>query len=134
MLFAEQPALTLSAIGEPTLHAFCGSDNPVPDAAVPPSLARLARTLQHTAETSLDRGLDPKVLTAWTAASTQACLQFEQAGDATVAEALALAGAVRSPGKATALTPFAPLKAEWLAQYPGAVGSDQPGRRTRRPG
>lgn len=117
LLFAEQPALTLSATGEPTLHAFCGSDDPTPDAAVPPSLARLARTLQQAAETSLDRGLDPKVLAAWTAAWTQACLHFEQAGDATVAEALALAGAVRGPGKATALTPFAPLKAEWLAQY-----------------
>lgn len=117
LLFAEQPALALSAVGEPTLHAFCGSDDPTPNAAVPPSLARLARTLQHTAETSLERGLDPKVLTAWTAAWTEACLQSEQAGDATVAEALGLAGAVRSPGKATALTPFAPLKAEWLAQY-----------------
>jgi hypothetical protein len=117
LLFAEQPALALSAVGEPTLHAFCGSDDPTPDAAVPPSLARLARTLQDTAEASIERGLDPKVLTAWTTAWTQACQQFEQAGDATVAESLALAGAVRGPGKATALTPFAPLKAEWLAQY-----------------
>jgi len=121
LLFAEQPALVLSAANEPTLHVFCGSDDPTPEAAVPPTLVRLARLLQDTAETSLERGLDPNVLTAWTAAWVQACLQFEQAGDATVAQALALAGAVRGPGKATALTSFAPLKSEWLAQYLDAL-------------
>ena len=56
-------------------------------------------------------------LNAWTSAWTEACRMAEQAGDTSTAEALALAGAVRSPGKAVALTPFAPLKAEWLAQY-----------------
>ena len=117
LLFAEQPVLTLSLTDEPTLHAFCGGREATPDAAVPPSLASLARMLQQTAEASLERGLEPSTLTAWTAAWTAACHQFEQAGDTASAEALALAGGVRGPGKATALTPFAPLKAEWLAQY-----------------
>jgi|KBSSwiStaDraftv2_1062776.scaffolds.fasta_scaffold01078_12 hypothetical protein len=117
LFFAEQPALTLSAPSEPTLHAFCGSREATPDAAVPASLARLAGMLQQTADASLERGLDPNVLTTWAAAWTQACRSFEDAGDATSAEALALAGGVRGPGKATALTAFAPLKAEWLAQY-----------------
>jgi hypothetical protein len=116
LLFAEQPALSLVAPVEPTLHAFCGSQEAVPDAAVPAPLARLASILQQTAEASLERGLDPAALNAWTSAWTDACRAAEQAGDTDTAEALALAGAVRSPGKATALTPFAPLKAEWLAQ------------------
>ena len=122
LLFAEQPALTLAAASEPTLHSFCGSDEPTPDVAVPAALARLAQTLHDTAEASLEYGLDPKTLTRWTDAWTKACREHELAGDTSVAEALALAGAVRaSTGKATALTPFAPLKAEWLAQYLDAL-------------
>ena len=117
LLFAEQPALALNAPFEPTLHAFCGSREATPDGAVPEPLARLAGILQQAAEASLERGLDPVTLNAWTSAWTEACRMAEQAGDTSTAEALALAGAVRSPGKAVALTPFAPLKAEWLAQY-----------------
>lgn len=117
LLFAEQPALALSAPVEPTLHAFCGSHEAIPDAAVPAPLAPLASILQQTAEASLERGLDPAVLNAWTSAWTDACRSAEQAGDTDTAGALTLAGSVCSSGKATALTPFAPMKAEWLAQY-----------------
>ena len=117
LLFAEQPTLTLASPGEPTLHAFCGRQEATPDSNVPEPLIRLATALQHTAETSLELGLDPKILTAWADTWTDACRSLEQAGDATSAEQLVLAGGVRGPGKATALTAFAPLKAEWLAQY-----------------
>lgn len=121
LLFSEQPALTLAYPGEPTLHAFCGSHEATPDVAVPEPLARLASMLQQTAQASLERGLDPKVLTAWADAWTETSHAFERTGDTSSAEALALTGAVRGPGKATALSPFAPLKAEWLAQYVQAL-------------
>ncbi|MFC6714721.1 hypothetical protein [Branchiibius cervicis] len=117
LLFAEQPVLSLYSPVEPTLHSICGSQEAIPDASVAPKLAHLASYLQQTAETSLEYGLDPTTLSAWTSTWTDACRAAELAGDTDTAEALALAGAVRGPGKATALTPFAPLKAEWLAQY-----------------
>jgi hypothetical protein len=131
LLFSEAPALALALHAEPTLHAFCGPDNaaaqPVPDVLLP-----LARQLQTLARRSLDSGLDPKALKNWSARWTAACAAREAADDARDAEALALSGAVRGGDKAAALTAFAPMKAEWLAQYTEALwslvrGAEEPG-------
>ncbi len=132
LLFAEEPALTLRLDAEPTLHAFCGPDNASPDPAVPHDLLPLADQLQMTAQTLLDSGLNPAVLDTWTANWTRACAEREAAEDATVAEALALAGAVRGGGRTAALTFLAPLKAEWVGQYHQALwqllrGAEEPG-------
>ena len=121
MLFAAEPALTLRLTSEPTLHAFCGPDSATPDLSVPSGLVPLARKLQTTAQTLLDSGINPAVLDAWTGSWVQACVEREAAGDATTAEALALAGAVRGGDRTAALTFLAPLKAEWVSQYHQAL-------------
>ncbi len=117
LLFAEQPALTLRLTGaEPSLHAFAGEANPVAE-PVPDALAELAADLQNQAETLLEHGLNPATLAAWAASWTAACASEESAGRTDYAEALTLAGAVTGADRTAALTPLAPLKAEWLAQY-----------------
>lgn len=122
ILFSEAPALTLGLHIEPSLHGFCGTENamaqPVPEGLVP-----LARQLQTLARRSLDSGLDPKALKSWAAQWIKASAARESADDAGEAESLALAGAVRGGEKAAALTAFAPMKAEWLAQYLEALWS-----------
>lgn len=117
LLFAESPVLTLALGSEPTLHAFCGLDSATQVQQVPDVLVKLARKLQSTARSALDRGLDPSALENWAADWADACAEREAAGDAEAAEALTLAGAVCDGDRATALTAFAPVKAEWLAQY-----------------
>jgi hypothetical protein len=117
LLFAEQPALTLRLAGaEPSLHAFTGGENPVAE-PVPAALAGLAEDLQRQAETLLGYGLNPVALAAWAASWTAACASEEASGRADYAEALTLAGAVTGGDRTVALTPLAPLKAEWLSQY-----------------
>lgn len=119
LLFAEAPALTFYAPGEPTLHAFC-SDAAASAAPVPRALAPLARALQKTASEALERGLTPTLLARWAEAWTRVVSEREAGADTDTAEALALAGAVVG-GHCAALTPLAPLKAEWLAQYLAAL-------------
>lgn len=123
LLFADEPALTLQQDAEPTLHAFCGPLNAQSIRTVPNVLMPLARKLQSTAMSLLDRGIEPGVLSSWTDAWTQACADRQAAADATSAEALALAGAVRGRDRAAALTFLSPLKAEWVAQYHEALWS-----------
>ncbi|MBA8964949.1 hypothetical protein JOJ86_006227 [Rhodococcus percolatus] len=123
ILFAEAPTLTLALQGEPTLHAFCAAIEAKPVQPVPKALLRLANSLQTVARSSLDHGLDPSALNAWTAEWTSTCVALEASGDTQNAEALALAGAVTDGNRAAALTAFAPLKAEWLAQYLEALWS-----------
>ena len=53
-LFATEPALTLSLVAEPTLHAFCGPDSAAPDPSVPVGLVPLAD--DQGAEREGDRG------------------------------------------------------------------------------
>jgi hypothetical protein len=117
LLFAEQPTLTLRLTGaEPSLHAFTGGENPAAE-PVPDALAGLAEDLQRQAETLLEYGLNPAALAAWAASWTAACDSEEASGRTDYAEALTLAGAVTGGDRTVALTPLAPLKAEWLAQY-----------------
>lgn len=130
LLFSEAPALTLTLRAEPTLHAFCGPENATPQ-AVPDILIPLARQLQTLARHSLDSGLDPRALTNWAQQWTAACAACEAADEAKAAEQLALSGAVRDGTKAVGLTAFAPMKAEWLAQYLEALwglvrGAEEP--------
>jgi hypothetical protein len=132
MLFAAEPALTLRLTSEPTLHAFCGSENATPDLSVPNGLVPLARKLQTTAQTLLDSGINPAVLTAWTDSWIETSLEREFARDVTTAEALALAGAVSGSERTAALTFLAPLKAEWVSQYHQALW--QLLRRAEEPG
>lgn len=114
LLFAEVPTLTLVSAAEPNLRAFCGAELVTRD-PVPKTLTGIARKLQQTAQDALDRGLSPALLSAWTEAWTRAVAGREAASDESVAEALTLAGSVRS-GHTAALTGLAPLKGEWLAQ------------------
>ncbi len=116
ILFAEAPVLTLGLPDEPSLHAFCGPTSPSATEVVPRPLLPLATALRQLARTSLDRGLDPVTLRSWVDAWTATCKEREATDDSGTAESLALAGAVRSE-RAVALTAFAPMKAEWLAQY-----------------
>jgi hypothetical protein len=120
LLFAEFPTLTLAMPEEPTLRAFCGAiDAPIPR-PVPVSLDSLAARLSATARQALDRGLTPGLLQNWADAWTETVAEREAAEDTDSAEALALAGAI-SGERGTALTGFAPLKAEWLSQYLDAL-------------
>lgn len=116
LVLSEAPALTIALTGEPTLHAFCGSAGTAAVRRVPDVLVPLACSLQATAREVLDRGLTPKALQRWTDTWTSAAREREALGDADSAEALALTGAVLGD-RGTALTGFAPLKSEWLAQY-----------------
>lgn len=120
VLFAEAPVLTLSLPDEPSLHAFCGPINAGSTKALPSPLLPVAKALQQLARASLDRGLDPSILKSWVQTWTETCKGREVAGDTETAEALALAGAIRGD-RAVALTAFAPMKAEWLAQYLDAL-------------
>lgn len=122
ILFAEAPVLTLALPGEPSLHAFCGPTNASSVQAVPGALLSSARGLRQLARASLDRGLEPSVLRSWVDTWTETCKAREADDDSDTSEALALAGAVRGD-RAAALTAFAPLKAEWLAQYFEALWS-----------
>ena len=116
LLFGETPALTLLARAEPTLLAFCSGESPAPLPFQSAAAQQLAQHLHRAARSALEHGLTPQVLAGWAQAWTDAVADREAHGDANSAEELALAGAVRS-GKAAALTPLAPLKAEWLAQH-----------------
>ena len=132
LLFAEEPALTLQLPSEPTLHAFCGPLNATPARSVPDVLMPLARKLQITARSLLETGINPAALSSWADDWTAVCVERETAGDATIAEALALAGAVRGGDRAAALTFLSPLKAEWVSQYLDALwqllqGAEEPG-------
>lgn len=118
--FAEQPALVLELPEEPTLRAFCGTQRPVP-VHVPDQNADLAARLQRLARVLLEEGLTPAPLLAWTQEWTDACGVAEAAGDTESARWLALAGSVTGGDRAAALSPLAPLKAEWLAQYVQAL-------------
>lgn len=117
LLFAEAPALMLKHATEPTLHSFCGASTPVASFDIAASLVPLAQKLQQLSRNSLDRGLDPAALRAWAASWTAECERLRSEDTVTEAEALNLAGAVEGGDRAVALTPFSPLKAEWLAQY-----------------
>ncbi|MEV0359026.1 type IV secretion system protein VirB4 [Nocardia sp. NPDC050697] len=134
VLFAEAPGLGLSLRGEPTLNQFCGPSDASPAQPVPPSLLSTAQALQNVARSSLDDGLQPSALLSWVSHWTAVCQDCEASGDTASAEHLALAGAIRGSEETVALTAFAPMKAEWLAQYLQALwdlvacveGSDEP--------
>ncbi|MGY1737023.1 helicase HerA-like domain-containing protein [Geodermatophilus sp. SYSU D00684] len=121
LLFAEQPALTLSMPEEPTLRAFCGATANVSAGSVPDPLLPLANELTSLAQNMLEFGMDSRLLVAWAGTWTQACQAAEEIGDTAYASSLALAGAVIGGDRAAALTGLAPLKAEWLAQYLDAL-------------
>lgn len=113
--FAEQPCLTLTADSEPSLRAFCSRQHLTPKPA-PASLSGLAGALRDTALRALESGLTPALLLGWVQAWTAAVDGLRTAGDVAGAEAAALAGTVQT-SRSTALTAFAPMKAEWLAQH-----------------
>lgn len=119
LLFAEQPCLTLVARTQPTLHACC-SGLPLEALPIFPALRELAIKLRSTAREALQSGLTPHLLSEWVAAWTSAVDGLRSHGDAAAAEAAALAGAIRA-GQSVALTGFAPMKAEWLAQHLAAL-------------
>ncbi|MBY6682322.1 ATP-binding protein [Rhodococcus sp. BP-316] len=117
MLFAEVPALTLSMTESPSLSAFCGRGDIKSEPVESGDLLVLARQLQELASASLRKGLNPPDLQAWSESWSRLCASRELAGNASDAGKLALAGAVRSTSRSTALSAFAPMKAEWLSQY-----------------
>ncbi|MEU4594250.1 ATP-binding protein [Micromonospora aurantiaca (nom. illeg.)] len=122
LLFAEETALTLAAADEPTLSSFCSSEAPSPQ-LVSNELKPLAHELRELAQLSLQEGLSPQPLRRWATSWAAAGNDKAPGAEAEVAEALSLAGAVEGPAHCVALTGFAPLKAEWLAQYLDALWS-----------
>ncbi|MEV0394164.1 ATP-binding protein [Polymorphospora rubra] len=122
LLFAEETTLTLATTEEPTLSSFCSNEAPSPQ-PVSSELKPLAHELRELARLSLQEGLSPQPLRRW-AASWAATSNDQAPGvEAEAAEALSLAGAVAGRAHCVALTGFAPLKAEWLAQYLDALWS-----------
>ncbi|WP_273733051.1 ATP-binding protein [Mycolicibacterium septicum] len=123
LLFASgAPTLTLSMPVRPTLLEFCGQDQPEPIQPVTNALMPLAQALHSTAKAVLERGLSPELLLTWSQAWTSAVNeQHEEDADSSVAQVLTLAGGVLLQDKYAALTGFAPLKAEWLAQQMAAL-------------
>jgi len=115
LVLAEQPTLTLKIRHTPTLENYC-SGRPPEAEPVPAQLSHLARALQTTASEALQDGLRPELLNRWVRQWEQVAGAEEQTRRTRLAEPLALAGAVLSDD-GIALSPFAPLKAEWLAQY-----------------
>ena len=116
LLFAVEPTTSLLIDPEPALQTFCGTDS-VSSKPVNESLVSLARELQTLARRSLDSGLDPQALQQWATEWAEFCQKHESAHDASILEDISLVGAVKGGGNTVALTPFAPMKSEWLAQY-----------------
>lgn len=125
LLFAsDAPSLTLSMPTEPTLTEFCGYEQPEPNHSVPNVLMPIALALHTTSKTALERGLTPELLRSWADTWTVAVNeQHEDVAHSAIAEDLTLAGGVILRGECAALTGFAPLKAEWLAQQLSALWS-----------
>ncbi len=118
LLFAsDAPALTLSMPKDPSLKEFCGVEQPELVQPVPPPLLPLAHALHTTSRNALERGLSPELLRTWADAWTaEVDKQHDSESDSMIAQALTLAGGVLRKGVCAALTGFAPMKAEWLAQ------------------
>ncbi|WP_033414095.1 ATP-binding protein [Actinomycetospora chiangmaiensis] len=142
MLFAESPTLTLAMRSEPSLATFCtGSDADAPTGIVPPTeLLPVAQQLNALARNLLEHGLDSARLQSWCAVWEEACNDREKARRDDDSEQLTLAGAVVGPmpDQGVALTPLAPLKAEWLGQYHDAlrrmlVDAEEPESEVLRP-
>ncbi|MFF5074224.1 helicase HerA-like domain-containing protein [Micromonospora olivasterospora] len=122
LLFAEETALTLATSEEPTLSSFCSDEAPSAQ-PVSSELKPLAHELRELARLSLQEGLNPQPLRRWAASWATASNERAPGVEAESAEALSLAGAVAGRAHCVALTGFAPLKAEWLAQYLDALWS-----------
>ena len=120
LIFADEPILTLEA-ATPSLADFC-SGPPAATAAPPPQLLDAARTLQRTAASVLELGLDPERLAAWPECWKEAVDAEQAAGRTGQLGHLALAGGLQA-GASVALTAFAPLKCEWLRQQIDALWS-----------
>ena len=113
--FADEPALLLLSQSAPTLPEFCSAAR---SGAASPSdeLRDLALVLQSTATECIAQGVSPELLSLWSD-QWRSAVESQQAEDRTaLAEELAISGAVRHD-QTVALTAFAPLKSEWLAQY-----------------
>jgi hypothetical protein len=121
LLFSEGDALTLGTSGPPTLDRFCSGEGAVPETSAP-QLRELAGELRATAARSIERGLDPERLARWSKTWEEAVEAYGPEAADEPLEGLSLAGAVRGGG-AIALTPWAPLKAEWLSEYLDALWS-----------
>lgn len=120
LLFADVPTLTLHGEWEPTLGSFVSGELPAP-VPVPSELSDLAVKLNSLARQLLERGLEPAPLTSWAEEWALACEELASVVSADVSEKLALAGAVTGEARTVALSPLAPLKAEWLSQYLAAL-------------
>ena len=119
LLFADETCLTLRSDTPPTLEAFC-SGRPLVPVPPPTRLKRLALKLRATAQGALEGGLTPALLNSWVASWTETAAEMQAAGDEASAGEMALAGAVQS-GQIVALSAFAPMKSEWLAQHLDAL-------------
>ena len=119
--FAEERSLTLFTPDAPSLNNFCAGAELIREVANP-DLVGVADELRRCAQLSLADGFDPDVLDGW-ARAWRGAIEVEQGRKRTaLAESLSLAGAVVGRD-AVALTPWAPLKIEWLSQYLDALWS-----------
>ncbi len=120
--FSAEPALTLrTALGlDPRKVAFADDLVPADVEDQQGLLPRLARKLQETAAASLASGLDAATLKSWAGDWASALEQDRGAGGHHKTGSAVMAGCVQSPAPASAvvaITPLAPPKAEWLAQF-----------------
>ncbi len=114
LVFAAQPALTISCACTASLAGFCDGSSLV-EHPVPPGLEELAGRLQKAAAGALANGLSPALLAGWTDAWRYAVERAARAEE--LLEPLALAGAVVGADGSIGLGALAPMKAEWLGSY-----------------
>ena len=119
LLFAEQAALHASSDRVPALIEFCAGRAPTLDPCAS-ELQPVARDLRDRARKALEEGLSPDLLNDWSKTWCAAVAGERAAGRTRAVADLTLAGAIHC-GPVIALTAWAPLKAEWLADQLDAV-------------
>lgn len=122
LAFSEEPSLGFSVLGQPDAYTSAVGDlRTVP---TPNALQDLASAQMRLARDLLRDGLRPERLRAWTNAWHDAVITARGYRSSRTAEAAGLAGCIASaPAGAVGMTPLAPLKAEWLADYVESAAS-----------
>lgn len=119
--FALGPALTLSGPGDP--DAFGAAVADLEPTAPPSALREIAESLSRLCQDLLRDGLTAERLRVWTEAWHEAVVAARGFRSARTAEAAALAGCVAGSQGRVGVSPLAPVKAEWLADYVESSGS-----------
>lgn len=117
--FADSDALTLRGAGRPTPERVAAAPMLEP-APAPEDLGPLVRKLRSTSRDALRDGLQPDRLRSWAGEWAEAVSGASGYSAVRTAEAAGLAGCVEGAvpgGRAVGMSPLAPVKSEWLADY-----------------